>query len=144
MLTDLHNYAMPLIRYENGDAAILGTRACECGRSLPLLEKVEGRTLDMIRTRDGRLLPGEYFPHNLKDVSGLVEFQVIQESLDVVRVLVVTDNRSNHEILSVVEAVVREGVGPATQVTIEQVQRISRTPSGKRRVTVSQLPRQIS
>ncbi len=142
LLTDLHNYAMPLIRYENGDAAILGTRACECGRSLPLLEKVEGRTLDMIRTRDGRLLPGEYFPHNLKDVSGLVEFQVIQESLDVVRVLVVTDNRSNHETLSIVEAVVREGVGPATRVTIEQVQRISRTPSGKRRVTVSQLPRQ--
>jgi len=55
VLTDLRNYAMPLIRYDTGDLASLGN-PCECGRSFPIVSKVVGRENEFIRTKDG-LLP---------------------------------------------------------------------------------------
>ena len=53
LLTDLHNYGMPLIRYKVGDVGSWKGRDCACGRGLPLLNVVEGRTLDLISTPSG-------------------------------------------------------------------------------------------
>jgi phenylacetate-CoA ligase len=141
VLTDLHNYAMPLVRYENGDMASAAAHECSCGRGLPLLERVDGRVLDVIRTNDGRIVPGEYFPHSLKDVTGLREFQIIQEALDKVRVLAVLEEGTGGPTLESISSIVQRGVGAGTRVEIEQVPRIARSPSGKRRVTVSTLSR---
>ena len=67
VITDLHNYGMPLVRYKNGDRGVLGKEACKCNNPLPLLKSVNGRKLDMIKTADGRSLAGEFFPHLFKD-----------------------------------------------------------------------------
>ena len=82
VITDLHNYGMPFMRYRNGDLATADTRRCECGRGLPMLKRVEGRTLDALHSRDGHRLPGEFFPHLMKEFEGVVRFQVVQHSLD--------------------------------------------------------------
>src|SRR5262249_51196794 len=81
-VTDLHNYAMPFVRYEIGDMGLLSSRVCPCGRGLPLVENIEGRLLDALRTRDGRVIPGEWFPHVMKDIPEVREFQVEQKSLE--------------------------------------------------------------
>jgi len=47
VITDLHNYGMPFIRYKNGDLAVLSKERCPCGRGLPLIERVEGRLLSI-------------------------------------------------------------------------------------------------
>lgn len=141
VLTDLHNYAMPLIRYENGDMAQTAPHDCACGRGLPLLERIDGRVLDVIRTNDGRILPGEYFPHSLKDVAGLREFQIVQEALDRVRVLVVIEPGTRHDAVAGISTIVQRAVGSGTRVKVEHVHKIPRSPSGKRRVTVSMLGR---
>jgi hypothetical protein len=65
---------MPFVRYANGDLATASARLCACGRGLPLLERVDGRKLDAIRTRGGQRLPGEFFPHMFKDVAGIDRF----------------------------------------------------------------------
>src|SRR5207253_1358560 len=67
VVTDLFNYGMPFIRHVIGDRAVAGWGTCPCGRGLPLLKKVTGRRLDILRTPDGRQIPGEFFPHLLKD-----------------------------------------------------------------------------
>ncbi|MCG2635451.1 MAG: phenylacetate--CoA ligase family protein, partial [Gammaproteobacteria bacterium] len=67
VVTTLHNFGMPFVRYRNGDLATTSERDCPCRRGLPLLERIDGRRLDMIRTPDGRMLPGEFFPHLFKD-----------------------------------------------------------------------------
>ncbi|MFC2013194.1 phenylacetate--CoA ligase family protein, partial [Chloroflexota bacterium] len=46
--TDLHNYAMPFIRYENGDLGIPLNEKCPCGRGLPLMKEITGRINDII------------------------------------------------------------------------------------------------
>ena len=48
VLTHLHNRAMPFIRYKIGDRARISGRSCSCGRSLPLIEEIIGRSFDVI------------------------------------------------------------------------------------------------
>ena len=61
VITPLHNYAMPLIRYEIGDMAIARHRKCSCGSVFPTLGKLSGRSLEFVIRRDGALLSGEFF-----------------------------------------------------------------------------------
>ena len=60
VVTDLHNRAMPLIRYRVGDFGAWGD-ACTCGRPFPRLERIYGREYDFIRGKDGRRFHGEFF-----------------------------------------------------------------------------------
>lgn len=146
LLTDLHNYGMPLVRYANGDVAVASAASCSCGRSLPLLERVEGRTLDAIRTADGRVVPGEFFPYLLKDFAEIREYQVIQESLSELKVVLVLEERGavRDELRQALEAGIRRAVGEQMAVTFEVVEQIPRTPSGKLRMTVSRVHEQAS
>ena len=66
LITDLHNYGMPFVRYASGDLGRITETSCPCGRGLPQLQSVDGRVLDALRTANGRLVPGEFFPHVLK------------------------------------------------------------------------------
>lgn len=56
VITDLRNRVFPLIRYRTGDRGILRAEPCSCGRSLPLMEQPQGRTIDMIRLPSGAVL----------------------------------------------------------------------------------------
>jgi phenylacetate-CoA ligase len=81
VVTDLHNYGMPMIRYVNGDVAMLApTGRCGCGRYLRRLERVEGRRADTLRDGAGNALPGIVFHVLFSDArQELVrQFQAIQ------------------------------------------------------------------
>lgn len=137
VVTDLHNYGMPFVRYRNGDMATLGERVCECGRSLPIMESVDGRRLDAIKTRSGRRLPGEFFPHMFKDYAEVRQFQVVQESLDELVVKLVTDAPEPQALAERLAAMVREALHGEIAVRMELAEDIPLTESGKRRVTIS-------
>jgi len=136
ILTDLHNYGMPLIRYENGDLAVTATRRCPCARGLPLLERVEGRSLDVIRMPGGRMLPGEFFPYLLKDFSWLREFQVIQREPEHLRLLLVLRSAGVRPDLDALRSKLRQALGSAVAIQIDVVEVIARSASGKLRVTI--------
>lgn len=78
IVTTLHNYSMPLIRYEIGDLAVRG-EACSCGYPGPTLDKILGRVTDHFVTEDGTLVHGEYFTHLFYFKPWVREFQVLQE-----------------------------------------------------------------
>jgi phenylacetate-CoA ligase len=81
LLTSLHNYATPLIRYDIDDRAVLGER-CGCGRGLPVLKQVLGRSRNMISLPDG----GSKWPNlgfrAMMDVADIQQFQVVQRRLE--------------------------------------------------------------
>src|SRR5262249_25603036 len=58
VVTDLTNRAMPIIRYQVGDVAVWSERVCSCGRTAPLLARVEGRDADYVQTSRGELISG--------------------------------------------------------------------------------------
>lgn len=139
VITDLHNYRMPFVRYKNGDQGILSSSPCACGSPFPLLKEVSGRKLDIIRTLSGASLPGEFFPHMLKDVPGVSRFQVWQFTLDAILIKVVaTTGFGESQKTFIRDEIVRQ-VGENLRVDFEVVDDIPLTQTGKHRVTISKL-----
>lgn len=140
VITDLFNYGMPFVRYLNGDVATASDHVCSCGRGLPLLQRVDGRLLDAIRTPAGHRLPGEFFPHMLKDVPGLVRFQVVQRRLDELELSLVRGPGFDDASLAYIRRELAKVVGDSLQLNVHFVDDIPLTPSGKWRVCISELP----
>lgn len=140
IVTDLHNFGMPLVRYLNGDLGTPGANGCACGRGLPRLAKVDGRKLDALRTADGRLIPGEYFVHTLMSLRGFRHYQVVQRRLDALAVRLVPDEDYGEAVEDTIRAELRKLVGDSIAIDFERVDAIALTASGKRRVTICELP----
>ncbi len=138
-VTDLHNYGMPLLRYANGDLARAGAGSCPCGRGLPLLESIDGRKLDALRTADGRFVPGEQVVYAFLAAKGVRRYQVVQRSLDRVEVRVVRDGDFDPDALEQVRESLQRSMGRATTLEFEFPDEIPLTATGKHRVTVSEL-----
>jgi phenylacetate-CoA ligase len=80
VFTDLHNFAMPFIRYANGDIATAGpSRRCSCGRTLPRILSVQGRTSETLRDANGSAVSGLAISFLFHDIAGVVrQFQAVQ------------------------------------------------------------------
>jgi len=137
VITDLFNYGMPFVRYMNGDRAIAGLDRCGCGRGLPVLRKVVGRQLDMLSTGDGRVVPGEFFPHLLKEFSAVRRFQVVQTSADDIRLRLVVSHKWSDADQSRLTREIQSVVGPLCRFAIDIVDDIPLTGAGKHRVVVN-------
>jgi phenylacetate-CoA ligase len=139
LVTDLHNFGMPFLRYKIGDLGVPTDRVCGCGRGLPLLERVEGRIIDVIRTPDGRAVPGVFFPHVFKEFPAVKQFQVVQKQLDRLHIKLVVPNGDPTEQLRQAEREIRNILGDTITIDFERVDEIPLSASGKFRVTVSEL-----
>jgi phenylacetate-CoA ligase len=142
VVTDLHNLGMPFIRYRIGDLGIPSDRDCPCGRKLRLLEDVVGRSLDMLVTAEGRMVPGEFFPHLMKDHEQIRQFQVIQNEPDLLEIRFVRSDRQAEVELEPVRHEIQTVMGQGTRIRFEEVAEIPLTRLGKLRVTINNIPRQ--
>ena len=134
--TGLLNDMMPLIRYEVGDCGQLSTgdELCACNRSLPIIGNIEGRTEDMIVTRDGRRIEG---PDTVFQADWPIrETQIIQETLDRIRVCIVPAPGFDKNIENLLISGLHDRVGDM-EIIIDLFVEIPRTKSGKRKVIVS-------
>ena len=140
-VTDLHNFAMPFVRFLNGDRATWSQRVCACGRQLPLLQSIDGRVLDMIVSADGRMVPGEFFVLVMLDFPQVRQFQIIQDTADALEVRIVPGPDVTAAVRSKLVERIAAHMGRAVRVWINEVAEIPLTSGGKRRVTVSNLHR---
>jgi phenylacetate-CoA ligase len=138
LLTEFHNFAMPLIRYENTDVATLSGASCSCGRSLPLLDGIQGRVSDIFVTRDGRLIPAQFFMVVLIDLPG-ESYQVIQETTDEILIKIVKGRDFDERKLESVRRELRRWLGDETRIEVDTVTEIPLTASGKRRYFFSKV-----
>lgn len=136
IVTDLHNYGMPFIRYETGDLGKLKDGLCECGRGLPRLLGIEGRMLDRLRTADGRVVPGEFFPHLLKEIPEFVQYRVEQKELQRIVISAVMARELSGRSRELLDREIGKVFGCATRCEIQAVTEIPALPSGKRRITI--------
>ncbi len=137
VVTDLHNLAMPFIRYATGDLARAADGApCPCGRGLPRIASVEGRSADTLSDGDGR------------KVSGIALVTIFVDLAPAVRQYQVVQRRDRSLVVRVVptpafDATARERILghcadylPGVPVTIEMVEAIEPSATGKRRFIV--------
>lgn len=80
IVTPLQNYRMPLLRYENGDYAIQG-KGCDCGIKLPTIERIVGRTRNLVTYPNGEKRWPTYNPMALMELFPEAQFQITQNSL---------------------------------------------------------------
>jgi phenylacetate-CoA ligase len=134
--TGLINPDMPLIRYRVGDCGNLSGEACDCGRTLPLMGKIEGRRDDILYTADGRRVGrlDPVFKNNLP----VIEAQIIQESLKEIVVKYVPADDFNQSDAKELSNRIRERMGDV-EVKLEKVAQIPRTKRGKFRAVVCNL-----
>ena len=144
VVTDLYNYGMPFIRYINNDRAIAGFGNCSCGRGLPLLKKVVGRRLDMLRTPDGRLVPGEFFPHLMKDFAAVRQFQVIQEQPDLIRLSIVLKSEWTEQDQQKLDHEVRKIIGHVIRFEVCPTEEIPLTAAGKLQIVINRCSSDLS
>jgi phenylacetate-CoA ligase len=139
IVTDLHNYGMPLLRYANGDLATHGGGTCNCGRGLPVLASVDGRKLDALLTPDGRYIPGEYIVYAFLGATDIKRYQVVQKQLDRFEILLVRDDGFDGSAIDLVRHELTKLAGESVVLDFQFVDDIPLTPSGKLRVTISEL-----
>ena len=112
--TTLHNYCMPLIRYEIGDLGTISRRRCGCGRQSLMLESIDGRTNDIIRLPNGNYVFPIAFIELMSEMKNIRESQVVQESEGELVIRVVRDHghteRDTRSLVSSVKSLTGPGV----------------------------------
>jgi len=137
VVTSLDNFAMPFIRYKLGDMGSLMDGQCPCGRGLPRLKEIVGRTLDMIVTPEGRACAGIMMPHFMKEFETVREFQFVQNSVDELTLRLVPNKGFDESVKAFLEKELRRWIGPTMKLTIEECAELERTKSGKHRMVIS-------
>jgi len=134
--TGMTNRDMPLIRYEVGDrGAVSPESGCECGRTLPILERIEGRVADNIVTADGRRI---FWLNPVFYDLPIQEAQIIQETENDLRVRVVAGANYAEEHSQEIRERLRKRVGDMN-IVVDLVDSIPRSANGKFRPVINKV-----
>jgi phenylacetate-coenzyme A ligase PaaK-like adenylate-forming protein len=138
IVTDLKNYAMPMIRYRTKDAGVLKPHACGCGRSLPLIDLQGGRTTDFLIGARGQKVSGIVLAtYGITDIAGVRQVQFVQHQRHRVTARVVRGPAWTDAAGQQLVAQVRTWLGETTDVDVEFTEAIPLEPSGKYRFSIS-------
>lgn len=136
VVTSLANFAMSLIRYRIGDMGVLKK---DGGKMY--LEKVVGRTVELFKTKDGRLIDGEYFTHLLYFRDWVKNFRFRQVDYDyiIIEIILKSTDKPSESELSEVDEGVKKMMGDDVRINWQFVDNIESLPSGKYIYTVSDI-----
>jgi phenylacetate-CoA ligase len=143
IVTDLHNYSMPIIRYRLGDRIVPKEDTCQCGRGLPLIEKVEGRLMNFVLGVNGKKYHETIFDYTIlqliKNNIGIKHFKVYQKAVDEIKIELVKNDYFDEAGLQYISNKIKDYLGRETKIYFEFVDNIQRESSGKLRYFVSEL-----
>jgi phenylacetate-CoA ligase len=137
VVTHLDAYAMPFIRYKTGDLGRLKPGRCACGRGLPMMDVVGGRTTDFLFLPDGTVKHALSIIYPLREMPGVRQFRVVQQADFSVTVEVLADDGAERITKEAVASRIRPVIGDQVGLRIELVDRIEGTASGKHRYVAS-------
>lgn len=140
VVTDLYSREVPFLRYATGDIGALSSRKCSCGRPLPLLEKIEGRTTDFIVAPDGTVLHALSVIYILREMEGIEQFKIRQKEVDRFHIELVCNPNYKTENESRIREGLCQRLRAPVQVTIEYLPNLPAERSGKFRHVISEVP----
>lgn len=143
VVTDLTNYAMPVIRYKVGDVATKKDAPCSCGMNYPLLESLNGRIADYVRTPSGKFISGISLTENFAmKLPGIRQLQIVQDKLDHFIYRVVKGEAWSEQTANEIGRLTDERFDGEIRHEIEFVESIQSEASGKYRFCISLLDEQ--
>ena len=139
VVTSLDQFAMPFIRYRKGDMAVSEPGHCPCGRKLPRLKEVVGRTNEFLVSADGQFVHSLALAYVFRVKPEVVRYQVHQPDRKHLNVRVVCNQPVDSAWLDNVRTEIQARFGQETQVSIHVVDQIELTPVGKHRHIISEV-----
>jgi phenylacetate-CoA ligase len=139
VVTSLTQYAMPFIRFKNGDVGVYAPGNCPCGRSMPALREIVGRSSDMLSKPDGSIVHWSSFYTIVRFRPEFSECQLYQPDRNHLMVRLVPKQDVAPEVLSSIRDELQPCFGDSMQISIQLVPEIPLAPSGKRRLTISEV-----
>ncbi len=140
LLTRLDGYSMPLIRYYVGDLAIMLPREeypLKREMSFPLLKKVIGRDTDVVYTKSKKTLIVHFFTGIFEYVPEIIQFKVVQRSLDNIEIEYIPSDEFSSEILLKVEQIIHDHLEEPFPIIWKKVEQILPSASGKPQIIQS-------
>lgn len=137
VVTHMATSAFPFVRYRTGDIAVADDRACPCGRGLPMLREVQGRSTDFVVAADGTIMHGLALIYILRDLPGIESFKIVQHSLQRTQVSIVAGAGFDAGLQTRIVDGFRRRLGAGVQVDVDLVDHIPPERSGKFRYVVS-------
>jgi phenylacetate-coenzyme A ligase PaaK-like adenylate-forming protein len=135
LVTALHSFAMPLIRFRIGDLAEQGVARCHCGAPFATIQSVQGRMLDMFPLPDGRVIHAYYLTESLimGDPDWIENFQITQERLDHITMRIIPRSAPAGARVERIRTEGAELLGPRVTFELMIVDSIPSEVSGKYR-----------
>lgn len=136
VVTGLANDLMPLVRYRIGDAGMLLSRSCECGRALPLFQLTEGRLDDVLVLPDGSRIGPRTLAPRIEALPGFHQYRLIQHDRAAMELLIVKDTGASPDLERRLRTIVEEVVGSGVTLDVREVLEIPLSRRGKLRKIV--------
>lgn len=139
MITDLDNFAFPLVRYMNGDLGIPGAGDTdECELKFSVMESVSGRETDLIKLKEGGVLsvPSFFGSMLLRKVNGLIQYQVEKVSEEMLHINLVTNERFTPDDMKIIESALNEYLHGRIGYAIRFIDAIDVSGSGKFKLVI--------
>ncbi len=130
VITSLRNYATPLIRYEVGDYGEIG-EPCACGRSLPVLNKINGRVRNMLQLPNGERHWPNFGFRKIMDITELRQFQVVQHSLETMELKLAVVGSVEPQQEQSIKEILQQHIGHPFEIEISYHEELQRNANGK-------------
>lgn len=144
VITDLTNLAMPFIRYKIEDVGVLSERKCSCGRTQPLIEKIEGRIADFLVTPDGDLVSGiSLTDHFAGYIPGVAQIQIVQKKINMLVLNIVKKDEFSKESEEKIEELIKDFFGEKMCFEYDYTDHIPKGPRGKYRFTICEVSHEL-
>jgi phenylacetate-CoA ligase len=137
VVTHMATRSFPFIRYRTGDVAVLDEGVCTCGRGLPLIKEIQGRSTDFVVAQDGTVMHGLALIYVVRDLPGIKKFKIVQESIDHTKVLLAVDADFDPTSVAQIRAGMAKRLGERVRIDIDMVADIPAEASGKYRHVIS-------
>lgn len=128
--TNLHNLAMPLIRYETGDLAELTEKPCSCSRTFQTIKNISGRKDTCIKTPENYKIPTVNFYTMFEGMLKIKKWQIIQREINTIEVIVHSDE-APESFLPELEAALRQRIPTSMHINIKINKQFVRVNEGK-------------
>jgi len=137
IITNLHSYPMPFIRYDLGDIGALSESNPFCGIGLPLMKVIEGRSDAYVVMPSGRALSTLYFDNLMKPVRGVKDWKVLQDRSGKITIFIVKENDS--DAVSNIRSRFENRISENVAYDIKAVEALPKDKSGKVRAVISEM-----
>lgn len=131
VVTDLYSHAFPLIRYDVGDMGIMDSE-CSCGHKGYVFKSIQGRKIEKLYDIEGQTVSPFAINSAMRDIPGVLQFQFIQEKINVYRLLIVPHKKLESSVESIIKKRFTSILGKDANIIIEKLEDIPPLKSGKR------------